>query len=80
MVKFLKTGHGVTHGYANFISAKALEDGEPADPVEAQYSGGKEALKPIYTDFVRAVKKLGKDVEISPKKTYVSLRRNSSWR
>ncbi len=79
IVKFLKTGHGVTHGYANLIAAKALEGGEPGDPVEAQYSGGKEGLKPIYTAFVRAVKKLGKDVEISPKKTYVSLRRNKQF-
>ena len=36
-------------------------------------------MKPIYTAFVRAVKKLGKDVEISPKKAYVSLRRNKQF-
>ena len=79
IVKFLKTEHGVTHGYANLIAAKTLESGEPTDPVEAQYSGGKEALKPIYTAFVRAVKKIGKDVEIAPKKTYVSLRRRKQF-
>jgi len=77
-VKFLKSEHGVTHGYANLIAHETLGGGG-GDPVAAQYAGKKEALKPIYDALIAAVKKFGKDVEISPKKTYVSLRRNKQF-
>ena len=85
IVKHLKGEHGMTHGYANLVvhtflndtSAITGEGGE--DLVEAQYAGKKADLKPIYSALIDAVKKLGKDVEISPKKTYVSLRRSKQF-
>jgi hypothetical protein len=80
IVALLKGEHGVTHGYANQIALEALR---PADApaagsdalVEAQYAGPKAALRPIYDALVAMVGKLGDDVELSPKKGYVSLRR-----
>ena len=45
----------------------------------AQYGGAKAELKPIYDRLIAAVGKLGKDVEVSPKKTYVSLRRSKQF-
>jgi hypothetical protein len=41
----------------------------------AQYAGEKAALLPLYQEIIAAVTGFGEDVEISPKKTYVSLRR-----
>ena len=82
IVKLLKSDHGVTHGFANLIAHKTLEAGEPAaetDLVEAQYSGAKAGLKPIYEAVLALVSKLGKEVEIAPKKTYVSLRRKKQF-
>ncbi|MCG8435338.1 MAG: DUF4287 domain-containing protein [Gammaproteobacteria bacterium] len=81
IVKFLKTEHGMTHGYANLVAHNVLQDGgaDEGDLVTVQYSGDKAALKPIYNALVAAVKKFGKDVEISPKKTYVSLRRKKQF-
>lgn len=86
IVKMLKTDHGITHGFANLIAHKSLESGsgKPAsgggDPlVDAQYAGGKAELRPIYDAVVAAARKLGKDVEISPKKSYVSLRRSKQF-
>ena len=83
IVKFLKTEHGLTHGYANMIALKAREpagaSGENADLVAAQYSGAKAALLPIYEAIAAAVEKFGQDVEIAPKKTYVSLRRSKQF-
>lgn len=84
MVKFLKTQHGLTHGYANFIALRALEadkatSGGETDLVEAQYAGKKADLKPIYTALVKAMQKLGKDVEFAPKKAYVSVRRTKQF-
>ena len=87
IVSHLKTEHGVTHGFANLIAhehlsgaatkatSKAGDDGL----VDAQYSKGKESLRPVYDAIIDVVQKFGGDVEISPKKAYVSLRRNKQF-
>lgn len=89
IVKHLKGDHGVTHGFANLI-AHAFRDGgvEPAaagggdvptvDLVEAQYAG-KESLRPIYDAILAHVEAFGDDLEVAPKKSYVSLRRSRQF-
>ena len=79
ILKHLKTEHGVSHGFANLIASKALATDEEVDLVAAQYSGAKEALKPLYDDIVAFARSLGSDVEISPKKASVSLRRKKQF-
>ncbi|MDH3732387.1 MAG: DUF4287 domain-containing protein [Gemmatimonadota bacterium] len=83
LVKYLKTEHGVTHGFANFIVHDFRDrnsgDGDSADPVAAQYTGKKEHLRPVYDAIIAEVRRLGGDVEVSPKKAYVSLRRNKQF-
>jgi len=83
IVKWLKADHGVTHGYANLIAVKTREAREGAvgevDLVAAQYSGPKAGLLPIYDRLVSAVEGFGTDVELAPKKAYVSLRRNKQF-
>lgn len=84
IVKWLKSEHGLTHGYANLVSHKyreGLAGGAAAedDLVAAQYSGKKEGLRPIYDKLAKAVAKFGKDVELAPKKGYVSLRRTKQF-
>ncbi len=83
IVKFLKGDHEVTHGYANLIARQFLDAGQPSassgDLVEAQYGGDKAALLPIYEALIKEAQKLGKDVEVSPKKAYVSLRRKKQF-
>lgn len=76
LVKLLKSDHAVTHGFANFIVAKYRETGTTTDDglVDAQYAGPKADLRPIYDALINAVSSFGKDVELAPKKTYVSLR------
>jgi hypothetical protein len=49
------------------------------DLVEAQYAGAKAGLRPIYEALVAMIKKFGTDVELAPKKGYVSLRRNKQF-
>ncbi len=80
IVDYLKAEHGLGHGYANQIAFRALATANaPAaggdDLVEAQYSGAKAAVRPIYDALVKATNGFGSDVELSPKKAYVSLRR-----
>lgn len=83
IVKHLKSEHGVTHGYANLIAHKALEAGSepPAedDLVQTQYGGAKADLRPIYDALLQAIQAFGDDVEVAPKKAYVSLRRNKQF-
>ena len=80
---FLKTEHGLTFGYANTIALKALGtdagSSNAEDLVGAQYAGAKAQLKPIYEALVAAVQKFGDDVELAPKKAYVSLRRKKQF-
>lgn len=79
IVKALKEKHGMGHGYANLVAARVLEGDASAasegDLVAAQYEGKKAPMKPVYDKLAAAVAKFGADVEFSPKKTYVSLRR-----
>lgn len=82
-MKLLKEGHGFTHGYANTIVHLSKDDSavntENKDVlIEAQYNG-KESLKPIYDKLIKEVLKFGKDIELAPKKAYVSLRRSKQF-
>ena len=79
ILKFLKAEHRVSHGFANLIASKARETGEELDLVAAQYSGGKETLRPIYEEIIAFAQSLGSDVEIAPKKASVSLRRRKQF-
>ena len=79
ILKFLKSEHDVTHGFANLIAAKARETSETIDLVAAQYSGHKSGLRPLHDSLVKFAKSLGPDVEVAPKKTSVSLRRKKQF-
>lgn len=82
LVMMLKKDHGITHGYANMIvhyakgNFDSSKDGN--DILDTQYKG-KENLKPWYDKIAKEVAKFGKDVEFSPKKTYVSLVRKKQF-
>lgn len=83
ITKHLKSEYGVTHGYASMIAHQALRRDAPDtsgdDLVAAQYSGGKTDLRPIYDKLTQAIQKFGQDVELAPKKAYVSLRRSKQF-
>jgi len=78
-VKYLKTEHGVTHGFANTIVTLSKE-ARPADQdlVTLQYKG-KENLFPIYEALIKHIKTLGTDITIAPKKGSVSIIRKRQF-
>ena len=86
IVAWLKGEHGLTHGYANLVATATLSPDRlaPASAgsdnalVEAQYAG-KEALRPIHDRLMEIARSFGGDVELAPKKTYVSLRRSKQF-
>lgn len=83
IVAMLK-GEGMTHGYANLVAHKTLKSdagsaAEDVDLVGEQYSGARAAMRPVYDAIMSRVTGLGADVEVAPKKAYVSLRRKTQF-
>jgi hypothetical protein len=83
IVRILKADHALGHGFANVVAHHTRGSLEPAkpggNPAAGQYDGAKAALKPIYDKLVDICEGFGKDVELSPKKGYVSLRRTRQF-
>jgi predicted transport protein len=83
-VAMLKAEHGLGHGNANIIVVKAREadaGGAQSDDalIASHYSGRNAPLRPAYDAVVATVRGFGDDVELAPKKTYVSLRRRKQF-
>ena len=82
MLNFLKSEHGLTYGYANLVTMRAREAAAPkveGSLVDQQYSGAKAGLRPIYDAILAQVNQFGSDIELAPKKKYVSLRRKKQF-
>jgi predicted transport protein len=83
IIAFLKKEHSITHGFANMVAHKARQSdaGSVTDKdslIESQYKG-KEHFKPLYNKLMKQIEAFGDDVEIAPKKAYVSLRRKKQF-
>jgi hypothetical protein len=79
IIAYLKRHHGLTHGNANALAhqARQRQAGGPTPDeqlLDAQYAGAKATLRPIHDEILLVARALG-DVEVSVKKTAVSLRR-----
>jgi hypothetical protein len=93
VVALLKTEHGLPHGAAHRVSLTARQQAShnqaspgqasptttPEDPVSALYTGRKAALRPLHEELMTAIRALGDDIEIAPKKGYLSLRRGRQF-
>ena len=79
IMTFLKGEHGVSHGFANQIALRARPGpAEEGDPVEAMFAKRPEA-RAIYDKLLAAIQEFGSDVDRSPKKGYVSVRRRKQF-
>lgn len=85
LVTWLKTQHKLTHGYANLVahstfkSDAASQTAAGTDLISAMFAGDKAALRPIFDALLSAIRAFGSDVEESPKKGYLSLRRKTQF-
>ena len=83
LVQHLKDAHGLGHGHANTIvhaanaSAAVSQDGDAL--VDAMFEGARGEWRATYDTLVAAVMAFGDDVELAPKKGYVSLRRKKQF-
>ncbi len=84
LVKMLKSDHGFTHGYANLVVHLArggldTEGGSGDQLIAAMFAGKRGASRPAYDVLEAAIQSLGSDVEVAPKKSYVSFRRKKQF-
>jgi hypothetical protein len=82
IVSWLKAEHGLSHGTAHRLALTAIAASSgppPANVEDALYDGPRAALRPIHRAIMDAVNVLGGDVETSPKKGYLSLRRRRQF-
>jgi predicted transport protein len=83
ILNFLKTTYGIGHGYANLVvhyakQSHAGAEANETDWIAEQYKG-KDEMKTWYDKLMKSVSAFGKDIEVSPKKAYVSLRRKKQF-
>ena len=84
IVAWLKETHGMSHGTAHRLALTALDALRPAeptaeDPVAALYTGPRDALRPIHERLMAAIHANGADIEVAPKKGYLSIRRRKQF-
>ncbi|HLZ27673.1 MAG TPA: DUF5655 domain-containing protein [Chloroflexota bacterium] len=88
IVAMLKVEHGLTHGSANrvaLIGRDALAASESAaagptgDPTDELYSGKQAVLRPVHELLMTIVRGFGNDIEVAPKRGYLSLRRKKQF-
>jgi hypothetical protein len=81
IVAMLK-GQGLAHGAANRVALVAMDRLDPgramSDPA-ALYTGSRASLLPIHARLMIVVHELGGDIEVTPKKGYLSIRRRKQF-
>jgi predicted transport protein len=82
IVKWLKAEHALSHGAAHRLALVAIDSLSPKppeqDPEEALYAGHADLLA-IHRGLMTLVHSLGTDIEIAPKKGYLSIRRRKQF-
>ena len=76
IVAMLKSDYGLAHGAANRLALTAMAADAPppaADPIEELYAGRSSGVRAIHDRLWTEIERLG-EVEVSPKKGYLSLR------
>jgi hypothetical protein len=85
LVSWLKVEHGMTHGYANLVAHTAFKSDAASqtaagtDLVTGMFAGDKAALRPIFDALMTAIRAFGTDIEETPKKGYLSVRRKTQF-
>ena len=83
ILKYLKDEHGLLYGHANVVAFKTLGTdsasvGDDKELVDGMFKG-KEQFRKLYDQLNKVISAFGKDVELVPKKSYVSVRRKKQF-
>ena len=82
IISYLKTEHGFTYGYANFVALKAKKSDAgsiDADELLTNQYKGKEGLLLIYEKLIAEIDKFGNDITKTPKKDSMSIIRKRQF-
>src|SRR5258707_15525831 len=89
IVAMLKSQYGISRGSAHRVALKACEadaasivkaaEASGRDPVSELYSGKKAGLKPLHDALMTAITAFGNDIELAPKKGYMSRGRRKEF-
>jgi hypothetical protein len=83
IVSRLKGEYNMSHGAANRVALVAIDAMSPkpqaVDQEQLMYAGSKADLLPIHKRLMAVVRALGTDIEVAPKKGYLSLRRRKQF-
>ncbi|HLY14187.1 MAG TPA: DUF5655 domain-containing protein [Candidatus Limnocylindrales bacterium] len=83
IVSMLKIDYGLSHGSANRVALVALDaiNAKPvaADPATDLYPAARQHLLPIHHELMARIAALGPDIEVAPKKGYLSIRRRKQF-
>jgi predicted transport protein len=84
LVAMLKEQYSLGHGNANLLVLKAREVATGGAPtgdalIDSHYAGKNAPLRPLYEAVVARIRDFGPDVELAPKKEYVSARRRKQF-
>ena len=83
IVPWLKREHGLSHGTAHrlaLVSIDRMKGAAPSASLEdALYPENRRHLLPIHEALMRVITDLGSDIEVAPKKGYVSIRRRKQF-
>ena len=82
LVNFIKKEYQLGHGNANtlvhYVNKSHSGFGNEDELITQQYEG-KDEWKKMYDQIIAEIKNFGNDVEVSPKKAYVSVRRKKQF-
>jgi uncharacterized protein DUF5655/uncharacterized protein DUF4287 len=76
VMAFLKGEHGISHGFANQIALNRQASAQDSDNT---MFAGKAVAKELYDGVLAVLKTFGDDVDLAPKKAYVSVRRSKQF-
>ncbi len=82
IIDYLKSEHGFTHGFANFVALKSRQSDAASfddDQLMLNQYNGKENLRPICDLLVKEIRKFGNDITETPKKDSLSLIRKRQF-
>jgi len=83
IVPWLKTEYGLSHGTAHRLALTAIDRltaaPAPSSLEDALYPEARRHLLPLHEALMAAINGLGSDIELAPKKGYVSIRRRKQF-
>lgn len=79
IVSGLKTDHGVSHAYANQIALRLRAGDAPTDDPIGELFAKRPEAKAVFEALLPKIQAFGADVDLAPKKGYLSVRRSKQF-